>query len=312
MSVGQRIFGRTGLKVSEIGFGCGPGAKLMVGEDHQARLACVARALDLGVTYFDTAAAYGAGRSESNLGRTLDDLGRPAVVLATKVTLEWDDLADIPAAVERSITGSLDRLGAERLDIVHLHNRVGAEPNARSPFGSGAQLSLTQILGPAADALAREKARGRIAHFGCCAFGGDTDLVARMVASDRFDSVLVNYSLLNPSAFAGEARADDLDYQGIGAQAAAQDMAVVDLRVLEAGKLAGAPSGPTTGLDFLLDDSRDLAEAAIRFSLSNPAVSTVLVGFSDLAQVEAAAAAAAKGSLSPADLARIETWRAGS
>lgn len=305
MSVGVRPFGQTGLTVSALGFGCGPGAKLMVGDDQAAQVACVARALELGIRYFDTAALYGAGRSETNLGRTLAALGRPEVTIASKVTLEWDDFADIPAAVEASVTGSLERLGVERLDIVHLHNRVGTEPNAISPFGSGAQMSLEQILGPAAEAMAREQARGRVGVIGCCAYGGEQDLAARMIDAGPFQSVLVNYSLLNASAFAGKPREGDRDYEGVGARAAKRGMAVVDLRVLEAGKLAGQPEGETAGLDFLLDDNPDLAQAAIRFGLSNPGVSTVLVGFTDLAQIEAAAAAAAKGPLSAETLTRM-------
>ncbi|MDQ3811060.1 MAG: aldo/keto reductase, partial [Chloroflexota bacterium] len=71
----QRDLGRTGLKVSALGFGCGAVGGLMVlGEADEQRRA-VGRALDAGITYFDTAPSYGDGRSEVNLGRVMSELG---------------------------------------------------------------------------------------------------------------------------------------------------------------------------------------------------------------------------------------------
>src|ERR671937_522818 len=83
-----RALGRTGLQVSALGFGCGAVGGLMVAGDRAEQRGAVARALDAGITYFDTAAGYGDGRSEENLGRVLGELnawGR--VVVGTKVRL---------------------------------------------------------------------------------------------------------------------------------------------------------------------------------------------------------------------------------
>ena len=64
-----RTFGDTGIQVSALGFGCGDVGGLMVRGTVQERVDAVARALDAGITYFDTASMYGRGQSEINLGR---------------------------------------------------------------------------------------------------------------------------------------------------------------------------------------------------------------------------------------------------
>ena len=81
----QRSLGSTGLQVSALGFGCGAVGGLMVlgAPDDQRR--AVSRALDAGITYFDTAAQYGNGASEENLGRVMRELGTwDRVVVGTK------------------------------------------------------------------------------------------------------------------------------------------------------------------------------------------------------------------------------------
>ena len=95
-----RTIGKTGLRVSEIGFGCGNNAVLMVNASYEDQVKAVRHALDLGINYFDTAFAYGLGKSEENLGRILNQLNAPAVI-STKIRLEADALTDIKAATIR-------------------------------------------------------------------------------------------------------------------------------------------------------------------------------------------------------------------
>ncbi|MDE3206546.1 MAG: aldo/keto reductase [Acidobacteriota bacterium] len=83
----RRLLGRSGVEVPVVGFGCGGRAELMVGNDRSAQIAAVRTALDCGIDYFDTAPAYGGGRSEMALGAALADLGSPAVTISTKVVL---------------------------------------------------------------------------------------------------------------------------------------------------------------------------------------------------------------------------------
>jgi aryl-alcohol dehydrogenase-like predicted oxidoreductase len=78
-----KILGKTGLKVSEIGFGCGAIGGLMIRAPLEEKLSAVKRAIELGINYFDTAVAYGNGQSEMNLGEVLAS-NKSNVILATK------------------------------------------------------------------------------------------------------------------------------------------------------------------------------------------------------------------------------------
>src|SRR5471030_2393916 len=95
----------------------------MVDGPPDARRAAIARALERGITLFDTAPVYGDGLSEKHLGEALRELGAKPVV-STKVALEVADFDDIAGAVVRSLEGSLERLGLDVLPIVHMNNRV--------------------------------------------------------------------------------------------------------------------------------------------------------------------------------------------
>src|SRR5262245_19310839 len=107
-----RQLGNTGIQVSEISFGCGPVPGLLTANSglHQ-QLRTIARAVELGVNWFDTAATYGDGRSEENLGAAVEQLGfSDRVHIATKVRLFPEHMSDIRSAVHRSVEASLKRL----------------------------------------------------------------------------------------------------------------------------------------------------------------------------------------------------------
>ena len=140
----MRTFGRTGLQVSILGFGCGAVGGLMVRGSPQDQERAIARALEAGINYFDTAAMYGNGESEKNLGRVLAKL-KPDVIVGTKVRIPSASFGRIGAAVAESLEASLKRMGREQVDIFHLHNAitsdgggeisVGARRNRRSRAG---------------------------------------------------------------------------------------------------------------------------------------------------------------------------------
>jgi len=172
-----------------------------------------------------------------------------------------------------------------------------------------------------AETFASLRAQGIVEALGCSAYGGDMGAVERVVDSGAFDCLQVHYSLLNSTAWesprgGGEAR----DYRRVGARAARAGMGVIALRVLEAGLLAGRtpPKRPAlekeraaararlAALTPLLGEA-PLAQTALRFALSQPEVATVLVGFSDVTQVEDAVAAATLGPLPAALLARVDS-----
>jgi aryl-alcohol dehydrogenase-like predicted oxidoreductase len=324
VTVNRRVLGRTGLSVSEIGFGCGPTAGLVASGPREAQQAAVQRALDLGIDYFDTAPLYAAGESERNLGRLLREL-RAAPRVATKVALAATDFGDIRGAILRSVEGSLARLGQSRIAVLHLHNRVGTQRAAQADFGSGALLCLEDVLGPGGvvETFESLRAQGVVAHFGCSAYGGDMSVVEQIVNSGSFDCLQVHYSLLNASAWDRPPESSAVrDYRGIAARAAAAGLGLVVLRALEAGLLTERPPSFVTARDgepsaqrraslAALLGSEPLTATALRFALSRPEVATVLVGFSDVTQVETAVASAAKGALPQPLLSRIETWRDG-
>ena len=83
----MRVFGRTGMQLSVLGFGCGAVGGLMVRGDPRDQERTIARAIAAGVNYFDTAVQYGNGESEKNLGRALQKLKPANVVVGTKVRL---------------------------------------------------------------------------------------------------------------------------------------------------------------------------------------------------------------------------------
>jgi aryl-alcohol dehydrogenase-like predicted oxidoreductase len=298
----RRPLGRTGLSISEIGFGCGPTAGLMVRGDDKTRRDAVARALELGIDYFDTAPAYGDTLSEHHLGKTLRTLGAKPFI-ATKIALELPDLADIPGAVTRSVEGSIARLGVRRLDLVQLHNRVATARAAKADIGTGAMLTVDDVLAKdgVVPTLERLRACGLVAHVGCCAYGGEPLSVARLIDSGSFATILLHYSLANPSAF-GPCPMGTRDYAQLGARATAAGMGAIALRVLDGGVLLRDPLPALAAL--AKDIGADLPALVLRFALSNEKISTALVGFSDIAQVEAACTAADAGKLPTDILAR--------
>src|SRR4030095_14717248 len=122
-----RALGKTGLDVSEIGFGAwGIGGRTVgttsYGDtDDRTSLAALQRALDLGITFFDTSSAYGNGHSEELIGQAFEG-ARSRVVIATKAGYEaWDRPPDFsPAAILRSAEASLRRLRTGYIDPLPL------------------------------------------------------------------------------------------------------------------------------------------------------------------------------------------------
>jgi uncharacterized protein len=113
-----RTLGKTGIEVSILGFGSGS-RFLMYKEDDKA-LEALTRALDLGITYIDTAHSYGDGKSEERIGRLMPER-RKQITLATKLSARKADDA------RRQIELSLKRLRTDRLDVLHIHALANLE-----------------------------------------------------------------------------------------------------------------------------------------------------------------------------------------
>ena len=107
-----RLLGRTGLRVPILGFGSG--SRFLMYADEDQAIAALNRAIDLGITYIDTAHSYGDGKSEERVGRVMATR-RKEVTLATKIAARTADGA------RRQIELSLKRLHTDRLDVMHIH-----------------------------------------------------------------------------------------------------------------------------------------------------------------------------------------------
>ncbi|HEY2618875.1 MAG TPA: aldo/keto reductase [Acetobacteraceae bacterium] len=309
----MRTFGRTGLQVSILGFGCGAVGGLMVRGAPEDQERAVARALEAGVNYFDTAAMYGNGESEKNLGRVLAKL-KPKVVVGTKVRIPSAEFGRIGAAVTQSLEASLRRMGREQVDIFHLHNAITTN-------GGGESLSAKTVLDEVVPAFEKLRDQGKLRFLGITAVG-DTPALHQVIDSRAFTSAQVSYNMLNPSA--AEALAAGYPAQDYGRMfdhTQAAGVGVVGIRVLAGGALSGAaerhpiaspppdPIGSANSYDADLARARrlaplvqqghagSLAEAAVRFAITNKAMGTILVGMATHAEFEQALAAVDKGPL---------------
>ena len=322
----QRTLGRTGVKLSVLGFGCGAVGGLMVRGAPADQERAVAIAVERGINYFDTAAAYGNGASETNVGRVLKLL-KPKIFLGTKFTVLPKDHGRIAAAITASLEASLHRLGRDSVDLFQLHNRIAAD-------GVDRPLAPELVLGEVVPALERLRSQGKIRFFGITALG-DTAALQRIIDARLLDSAQIVLNILNPSAaqpvpsgFPGQ------DFAGLLGRAQAAGMGTIGIRILAGGALSGSverhPIGVerlepiASGPDYATDVGRarrlevlvkegyatDTIEAALRFVIAQPTLTTALVGTSTVGQLEHAIAAVEKGPLPGAALDRLPAiWR---
>lgn len=315
----QRPLGTTGLTVSALGYGCGAVGGLFTKGDPAEQERAIARALDAGITYFDTAPSYGDGTSETNLGRVLRALNPGArAIVGTKVRLSADDLRDPVAAIQFSAEESLRRLQRDSVDLLQLHNAITPDPTR-----SGA-VELAAVRDGIAEGLQRVRERGLTRHIGFTGLG-DSAMLREAATSGIFATMQSYFNAINPSAGHPGAHDGEQDFNGLIAAAADSGLGVIAIRVLAAGALSASPErhrnafdpgGPLAeGANFThdLNRAKDLSwfateaglesplEMAVRFALSQPGISTALVGYSDLSQLEDAIRWAERGPL-PADL----------
>jgi aryl-alcohol dehydrogenase-like predicted oxidoreductase len=321
-----RVFGRTGMQLSILGFGCGAVGGFMVRGDPAEQERTIPRAIAAGVNYFDTAVQYGDGESEKNLGRVLQQLKPANVAVGTKVRLPPGEFGRVADAVTASLEGSLKRLRLDRVDIFHLHNPI-------TQTGGGTALSVAQVLGDVVPAFERLRQQGKIRFLGMTAVG-ETAALQQVLDSGAFDSAQIVYNMLNPSAAeALPANYPAQDYGRSFDHTQAAGVGVVGIRVLAGGALSGSterhpiagpapePIGSAMSYDADVDRARrliplvkerfasSLTEAATRFALSHPAMGTILVGLATPQQFEEALAAVEKGPLPQAALDRLSELR---
>jgi L-galactose dehydrogenase len=272
--------GRTGLTVSRVGLGCGGPSRLGQAYGHAPEVSkrVILRALELGVTLFDSAESYG---TEQVLGEALAEAGASdRVVISTKKGVcdaERKRLCT-PQEMLEGIEASLRRLQRERIEIFHLHGL------ALEHVG----YALNEIL----PVLRQAQSSGKIQHLAVSeAFIGDTrhSMLQRVLPEDAFDVVMVGFNLLNPSARASvlpltrerrvgtlimfavrRALTNPAHLGGVLQQLVEQGLIRPDALVLEAP------------LAFL----GDVRDAAYRFCLHEPGVDVVLTGTGSVEHLE--------------------------
>jgi aryl-alcohol dehydrogenase-like predicted oxidoreductase len=317
----KRRLGRTGLEVSVLGYGAGAVGGLFTKGAAADQERAAARAIEAGINYFDTAALYGNGESERNLGRVLKAL-KADVVVGTKVRLGAQHRADIGKAIAQGMEDSLKRMGRDHVDLFQLHNPLVAKD---ADDGLAIDIALAEV----APALERLRKAGKTRFIGFSGVG-ETPALHRAIDSKLFDTVQVVYNALNPSAGGPMPKgAPGQDYGRLLERAKANDMGTIIIRALAGGALSGttarhplamqvvdpigsAPDfaavvGRAQALEPMVREgaAANLTELAERFVIAHPAVSTMLVGYSTLAQLEEAIAAVNKGPLPQAVLQRM-------
>lgn len=323
--------GKTGLNVSEVGFGCGNIGGLMIRGSHEEQIEAVELALNLGINYFDTAPSYGDGKSEANLGKVLSEL-EPNIILASKVGISLEQLDDIPDVIEDSVEASLNRLQHDHVDILQLHTKIATSRNSSEWSGA---LSVQDVLGEhgVADTFDSLRRQGKIRFIGFTGLG-ETSALHRVIESKRFDVVQAYFNLLNPSA--GYRVPDEFsgyNFEQLINKSSEGMMGVAAIRVMAAGAVGGvgsrkgfaAPSvrSPmvlggeyekdstrSSRLDFLVQgEIRSIPQAALKFVLMHSGVSTALVGFSNLNQIKEAAETTGFNPLSQRQLVKLgDLW----
>jgi aryl-alcohol dehydrogenase-like predicted oxidoreductase len=297
----KRVLGRTGLEVSELSLG-GLFVSSFGGERNQG-IEAIHRALELGVNYIDTAPTY--LDSEEVLGQALQGIPQSSYYLSTKLGGRPQPFdPQNKDALRRSVEESLRLLGRDSLDILMIH-----EPDRPGQYDWFSDWD--HFHGPVTELLAELKQEGLIRFTG---LGGTTmHVLARIMATGEYDVVLTafNYSLLWREA----------EWE-ILPMAEKMNMGIVCGSPLQQGSLSrrydeqvnsGAPwltlprRQQYKALYAYLDEiDMPLPEVALRFVLSNPAVSTTLMGARSVAEVEQNIAAVERGPLPAEVLARLK------
>lgn len=322
-----RTFGRSGLRLSILGFGCGAVGGLMVRGSPADQDKAISMALDAGINYFDTAVQYGDGVSETNLGRILGARKPLGVAVGTKVRVPSEKFGAIAQTIAESMDGSLRRLKMDHVDIFHLHNPITLK-------GGGETLSVAQVRNEVVPAFEALRKAGKTRFLGITAIG-DTEALHQIVDAELIDSAQVSYNMLNASAAAAlPPNYPAQDYGRLFDHTQKAGVGVVGIRVLAAGALSGtaerhptasappAPIGSAHSYDMDLERARrlmplvtegfagSLAEAATRFAITHPAMGTILVGMATIDEFQASLNAVLKGPLPQAALDRLNALTA--
>ncbi len=306
-----RILGKTGLKVSEVGFGGWQIGGDAYGNsygptDDKTSIAAIQRALELGCNFFDTADVYGHGHSEELLGQALCQK-RDDVILATKVGGDFyhgpPRMNFSPDYIEFALTKSCERLQTDHVDLYQLHNPPTAFLKNESIFR----------------VLEKLKEKGKIRHYGLSIHDPQEGIQA--IRTGHPEAIQVVFNILRQEA-----------KNQLFQVAKENGVGIIAREPLANGFLTGkyTPDNTfTTGdirhhfprnyilnlvvaaeqLHFLESKTRTLAQAALRFALDQAEVSTVIPGIKSPQQADENLTASELPSLTGEELMRVRILR---
>ena len=318
MGMKNRLLGATGYTVSELGYGAwGLGGDMWQGAGDREGSDALRNAIDQGITFFDTALAYGGGHSEVLIGKVLKaELKDGRALVATKVppgNQEWPAdghkplSAVFPAThITKSTERSLKNLGLDAIPVQQLH--VWHDNWLSDPKWAESR-----------EAIVKLKKEGKVLHWGISINDHAPETALQVLADPLFETAQVIYNIydrtpekallafaqhkplgifvrvpFDEGALTGRIRADTVFPPGDW-----RDEYFAEDRRADAGRRADALA------KVLGDEAETLPELALRFCLSRPEVSTVIPGMRRAEHVRANVAAVSKGSLSPAMIARL-------
>lgn len=264
-----RIYGKTGVTVSALGYGA-----MRLPKDEDEAVACMVRGLELGINYIDTAYGYGDGWSERMVGRAARQFGRDKVYIASKNPLHNDSPDDWWTRMERT----LKNLDTDRIDFYKVVHGLSWESWQR----------FSKPGGPLEAAL-KAKDQGIFTHMVFSCHDKPENLI-KLIDLGVFEGFLVQYNLL------------DRQYEDAIAYAHERGLGVEIMGPVGGGRL-GTHSDRLKGIA----DSSSTAELALRFVLANPNVTIAFSGMSNMQQVEENCATASREEpLSAEELAKIK------
>ena len=318
-----RNFGTTDIKASSVVFGGGFVGGIIIDADDDTRRQAIRMALDGGINWFDTAPMYGQGKSEQALGWLLAEIDDDPIV-STKVNLDTTRLDDIVGQVEKSLASSLELLGRQSVDVVHLHNRI-------TPTTQDRDMTVERVIGPggALEALEEMQRQGLTRYIGITALG-DKACCTEVVNTGRIQSAQVYFNMINSTAgrtsrhnFPGQ------DFSGLLQACSDQGVGTMGIRVFAAGILA---TDVRHGREIIITEDTDVsseevraqdalqklgmdtdgntphgtrAETALRYVLSEPLVDCAIVGLAELGHLRQVLQAADAGPLPAEALAAL-------
>lgn len=275
-----RPFGKTGARVSILGFGAMRLPTLEDGTcDVEQSLPLLRRGIDLGINYIDTAHVYIKGTSEVAVGQAIKGYDRESLYLATKIPTNKKEEGQ-PDVWRAKLEESLRRFDTPYIDFILFHGLMweAFEEHVSRP-------------GMALEVARKAQAEGLVRHV-CFSSHDTVENIIRLIDTGEFAGVLLQYNFL------------DRHNEPAIAHAAEKGLGVAIMGPVAGGRL-GTPQGVVIDAEGALEVKTP--ELALRFVWNNPSVSVALSGMNELSQVEQNVAAAEKAvGMGEAEAAEIE------